>query len=440
MAVVCSSTNNSPNLSRISLYSVPTKPSIRSLQPLPLPSSSCQHIGLSLLSEDTLTTAAAAEAFAFADAAAQAARDALILLHEESEFQSQSDMILESSDVGPMSVMRRRRKRRKRQKEELPNEDSDNNNMEMQFLFRKSSSARLTPKEEAEFTLYLKEGARLEAARTRALQVRESDFTTSKWAKSLGMKRSSLERTLCKARKSKEHIIISYRRLVVSIATGYQGKGLSLQDLIQEGSIGLLLGAEKFDPKKGYKLSTYAYWWIKQAIIRAIANKSRLIRLPGSMCDMVPKIAEANNELSRRLQRQPTYNEISDMIAIHVSSIRLVCTRNRPPISLDQTLTDTGCMTLQDIISGPEHLRPEIMVNKQVMKKEIHRFLTKLTEREEFIVRLYYGLNGETARSCEEIARLLSLSRERVRQIHSIALTKLRHFNKIDNILGVYMT
>ncbi|KAK8469222.1 hypothetical protein PHAVU_005G023100 [Phaseolus vulgaris] len=157
----------------------------------------------------------------------------------------------------------------------------------------------------------------------------------------------SLDKALCNARESKERLANDYRGLVTSIAAGYLGKGLSLQDLIQEGTVGLLRGAEKFEPERGYKLSTYVYWWIKQAMIKAIARKSRLVRLPSGKSEMVAKVAQANNILSSRLRRKPTYDETAEVLNVKASTIRLVSEKSRKPISLDKVVTDCGHMTLQ---------------------------------------------------------------------------------------------
>ncbi|KAK9283540.1 hypothetical protein L1049_011787 [Liquidambar formosana] len=348
---ICSSPTHSPTLPTVSLPLLPavsTLKTLHSLQPPTISTSSSfsSKFNLGLVSDDAVVIANAAEAVALASAGVQAARDALssasatgdILVYEESENGSERD--------GSNVVGVRRRKRRKRRKGSESTEENWEGE-DQQVLFRSAKAGYLTRKEEAELSMCLKEGARLEAARRRMTEPGECEPTSNQWAKTVGLKRRSLDRKLCNGREARERITRSYRRLIVSIATGYQGKGLSLQDLIQEGSIGLLRGAERFDPERGYKLSTYAYWWIRQAIIRAIEKKSRVVRLPGSMCEMLAKIAEANNVLSKRLRRFPTYDEIAEVLNVHVSTVKLVSDRSRPPISLDGAATDQGFMTLQ---------------------------------------------------------------------------------------------
>ncbi|RVW40814.1 RNA polymerase sigma factor sigD, chloroplastic [Vitis vinifera] len=401
-------------------------------------------------------------AVALASAAVEAARAAVWAAGEAGEE--------EGGGCRVVRVRRRRRRKRRRGVEALGMVDKWDGEEVHEVSFGAARSAVLTPREEAEFCLCLKEEAGLEAARRRIAETREHEPTSNQWAEAVGIKRSSLDKMLCNGRESRERINQSYRRLVVSIAARYQGKGLSLQDLIQEGSIGLLRGAERFDPDRGYKLSTYVYWWIRQAIVRAIANKSRIIRLPGSICEMVAKIAEARTVLSRRLRRLPTYDEIAEFIDVNVSTVRLVSERSRTPISVDQAVTSQGCMTLQtlsalslkgfhsykvkrnsymysirkvlgaifEIIPGPDETTPQKMVKRQLMKQEVERALNTLCEREAYILRLYFGINGETPLSFEEIGRLMKLSRERVRQINSIALSKLRQTSVVD-YLKLYM-
>ncbi|WVZ00316.1 hypothetical protein V8G54_026385 [Vigna mungo] len=290
--------------------------------------------------------------------------------------------------------------------------------------FRKSWF--LSSREEAELCLGLRvsldktqtpKGAKIEVAKPKTKGLEEPSAITRR----SGL---SLDKALCNERQTKERLAHDYRGLVTSIAAGYQGKGLSLQDLIQEGTIGLLRGAEKFEPERGYKLSTYVYWWIKQAMIKAVARKSRLVRLPGGKCELVAKVAQANNILSTRLRRKPTYDETAKVLNVKTSTIRLVSEKSRAPISLDKV----------EIIAGPEEMTPEKMVKKQLMKEEVRDLLKTLSKREAEIVTLHYGLNGDTPRSFKEIGGMMQLSRERIRQINGIALSKLRQTSFIDDL------
>ncbi|KAJ6895802.1 RNA polymerase sigma factor sigD [Populus alba x Populus x berolinensis] len=336
----------------------------------------------------------------------------------------------ESDNGGLKARRKRRRKRRKGLAQSLVVDDGERDvgHEYKRVILESVKRGYLSPKEEAEISTCLKHEARIEAARRRIGEVQELDPTSKQLAKALRMEKNNVDNVLCKGRESREKIIRSYRRLVVSIATNYQDKGLSLQDLIQEGSIGLLRGAERFDPQRGYKLSTYVYWWIKEAILTAISNNTRMVRLPRRWWMLVAKIAGANNDLRNKLRRPPSYDEIAEVLNMKVSTVRLGFERGRSPISLDQAVLGQNSLTLQEIIPGPDETIPENMVKRELLKQELEKlFQTVLTEREAHILRLHFGLNGQTPQSCEEIGRLVKLSRERVRQIICTALSKLRH-------------
>ncbi|KAH8498911.1 hypothetical protein H0E87_017723 [Populus deltoides] len=255
----------------------------------------------------------------------------------------------ESDNGGLKARRKRRRKRRKGLAQSLVVDDGERDvgHEYKRVILESAKRGYLSPKEEAEFSLCLKHEARIEAARRRIGEVQELDPTSKQLAKALRMEKNSVDNVLCKGRESREKIIRSYRRLVVSIATSYQDKGLSLQDLIQEGSIGLLRGAERFDPQRGYKLSTYVYWWIKEAILTAISNNTRMVRLPRRWWMLVAKIAGANNDLSNKLRRSPSYDEIAEVLNMKVSTVRLGFERGRSPISLDQAVLGQNSLTLQ---------------------------------------------------------------------------------------------
>ncbi|GMN53653.1 hypothetical protein TIFTF001_022781 [Ficus carica] len=409
-----SSPSHTPNLPTLSLPTIPT------------PSSS--KFGVSLVSNDALIVANAAEAVGLARAAAKAAREAAAVAASIGE-------VRRENKGGELTMRRKKRRKRGKRLELLDVEEKRDVEDVMRFSIGTVNLGFLSPREEAECCLILKEGAKLEATRLRIRSGEDHEPSSKELAKAMGMGRRSIDKMLCNERESQERISRSYRRLVTSIATGYQGKGLSFQDLIQEGSIGLLRGAQKFDPRRGNKLSTYVYWWIRQAIIRAIENKSRTVRLPGNKCGIVAKVTEANNVLNRRLRRFPTYNEIAQEIDVHVSTVRLVSERIRPPISLDRAITERGHMTLQEIIPGPDETTPEMMVKKEMLKQEIEKLIKReLSDREAHVLRLRFGLNGDLPQSCEEIGRLLKLSRERIRQINGIALSKLQHTSIVNDL------
>ncbi|CAM8967862.1 unnamed protein product [Rhodiola kirilowii] len=334
-----------------------------------------------------------------------------------------------SEDFDESSGVEGRRKKRRRRRKGCERVE----NVE-QVLVRNGNLGFLSTAEDANYSLCLKENARLDAVRRKLSEHGDQGAVSSQWANAAGIKRRNLDRKLCNGRESQETIVRSYKRLVVSVASSYQGRGLSLPDLIQEGSIGLLRGAERFDPERGYKLSTYVYWWIKQAIVRAIENKSRLIRLPGNMCGKLAKVAEASNNLSKKLQRVPTYDEIAKVVKLPVSTVRLVSERSRGPISFDGAPTDRGPMSMQPIIPGPEEITPDEMLKRWFIKETVRKLLQTLCEREVRILSLHFGLTGETPQSFEEVAKRVNLSRERVRQVNGIALSKLQQSSLVKDL------
>ncbi|KAL0887966.1 hypothetical protein Bca101_011949 [Brassica carinata] len=357
---------------------------------------------------------------------------------------SESSVVIKLEKWGSQLEKRRKRRRRRRAGfERLEPEEEDDVGQEVEPVAEPvsvpvgaSRSGFLSRSEEVQLCLYLKEGAILENL---GPSVEENEMVSALLSSTgKGKKKRSANEILCRRREAREKITRCYRRLVVSIATGYQGKGLNLQDLIQEGSIGLLRGAERFDPERGYKLSTYVYWWIKQAILRAIAHKSRLVKLPGSMWELTAKVAEASNVLTRKLRRAPSSEEIAEHLNINVSAVRLAVERSRSPVSLDRVASHYGRMTLQEIVRGPDETRPEEMVKREHMKEGIKQLLGTLTARESRVLGLYFGLNGETPMSFEEIGKSLKLSRERVRQINGIALGKLRNVHNVNDLRIYY--
>ncbi|KAM3357766.1 RNA polymerase sigma factor sigB [Capsicum galapagoense] len=300
------------------------------------------------------------------------------------------------------------------------------------------SSKLLTASEEQVLSRGIQDLLKLEKLQVELAERCGGQPTFSQWAAAAGVDQKTLRKRLDYGILCKDKMIKSNVRLVISIAKNYQGVGMNLQDLVQEGCRGLVRGAEKFDASKGFKFSTYAHWWIKQSVRKSLSDQSRMIRLPFHMVDATYRVKEARKRLFTENGRHPNDEEVAEATGLSMKRLSAVMLTPKAPRSLDQKIWFNESLKPSEVLADPEAETSEEILTKQFIRQDLEKVLNTLNPREKQVVKWRFGLVDGRAKTLQEIGELMGVSRERIRQIESCAFRKLKS-KKRTKILQQYV-
>ncbi|KAA8515748.1 hypothetical protein F0562_018641 [Nyssa sinensis] len=297
-----------------------------------------------------------------------------------------------------------------------------------------STSRLLTTTEERQLSEGIQVLLKLEKLHEELTERCGGQPTFTQWAAAAGVDQKTLRKRLNYGILCKDKMIKSNIRLVISIAKNYQGAGMNLQDLVQEGCRGLVRGSEKFDASKGFKFSTYAHWWIKQAVRKSLSDQSRTIRLPFHMVEATYRVKEARKQLYNENGRHPNNEEIAEATGLSMRRLTAVLLTPKAPRSLDQKIGNNMNLRPSEVISDPDAETSEDLLTKQFMKQDLEKVLNTLNPREKQVVRWRFGLADGRMKTLQEIGELMGVSRERIRQIESCAFRKLKNKRRTKHL------
>ncbi|XP_010528784.1 PREDICTED: RNA polymerase sigma factor sigB [Tarenaya hassleriana] len=339
---------------------------------------------------------------------------------------------LEKVTPGIVSVKAGARNRRKR----VSSQDVDHADPLRYLRWTTSTSRLLTAREEQECSEGIQDLLKLERLREEIAERCGGQPTLAQWASAAGVDQKTLRKRINNGIICKDKMVKSNIRLVISIAKNYQGAGMNLQDLVQEGCRGLLRGAEKFDATKGFKFSTYAHWWIKQAVRKTLSDQSRTIRLPFHMVEATYRVKEARKQLYTENRRQPNNEEVAEATGLSMKRLNAVLLSPKPPRSLDQKVGINQNLKLSEVIADPEAETAEEVLIKRCMREDLDKVMEKvLSPREKRVIKWRFGMEDGRMKTLQEIGEAIGVSRERIRQIELSAFRKLKNKKRTAHLL-----